>query len=138
MKKFSMDEATFDKFKKLIAEGDEMDMALDGGDGKSFRDVVSAISEECGLQINNCGDSEAELGDEYMTVGLVYDDRSCCFALLSRRTRNLLVMHGVKDNEALLGLGEDDLQKLDSLSGVGEETIDGILAMQKFVKLRCQ
>lgn len=66
---------------------------------------------------------------------LVYDDRSCCFALLSR---NLLVMHGVKDNEALLGLGEDDLQKLDSLSGVGEETIDGILAVQKFVKLRCQ
>ena len=69
---------------------------------------------------------------------LVYDDRSCCFALLSMRTRNLLVMHGVKDNEALLGLGEDDLQKLDSLSGVGEETIDGILAVQKFVKLRCQ
>ena len=66
------------------------------------------------------------------------DDRSCCFALLSRRTRNLLVMHGVKDNEALLGLGEDDLQKLDSLSGVGEETIDEILAVQKFVKLRCQ
>ena len=62
MKKFSMDEATFDKFKKLIAEGDEMDMALDDSDGKSFRDVVSAISEECGLQINNCGDSEAELG----------------------------------------------------------------------------
>ena len=69
---------------------------------------------------------------------LVYDDRSCCFALLSRRTRNLLVMHGVKDNEALLGLGEDDLQKLDSLSGVGGETIDEILAVQKFVKLRCQ
>ena len=69
---------------------------------------------------------------------LVYDDRSCCFALLSRRTRNLLVMHVVKDNEALLGLGEDDLQKLDSLSGVGEETIDEILAVQKFVKLRCQ
>ena len=69
---------------------------------------------------------------------LVYDDRSCCFALLSRRTSNLLVMHGVKDNEALLGLGEDDLQKLDSLSGVGEETIDEILAVQKFVKLRCQ
>ena len=69
---------------------------------------------------------------------LVYDDRSCCFALLSRRTRNLLVMHGVKDNEALLGLGEDDLQKLDSFSGVGEETIDEILAVQKFVKLRCQ
>ena len=69
---------------------------------------------------------------------LVYDDRSCCFALLSRRTRNLLVMHGVKNNEALLGLGEDDLQKLDSLSGVGEETIDEILAVQKFVKLRCQ
>ena len=69
---------------------------------------------------------------------LVYDGRSCCFALLSRRTRNLLVMHGVKDNEALLGLGEDDLQKLDSLSGVGEETIDGILAVQKFVKLMCQ
>ena len=75
MKKFSMDEATFDKFKKLIAEGDEMDMALDDSDGKSFRDVVSAISEECGLQVNNCGYSEAELGDEYMTVGLVYDDR---------------------------------------------------------------
>ena len=48
------------------------------------------------------------------------------------------MMHGVKDNEALLGLGEDDLQKLDSLSGVGEETIDEILAVQKFVKLRCQ
>ena len=69
---------------------------------------------------------------------LVYDDRSCCFALLSRRTRNLLVMHGVKDNEALLGLGEDDLQKLDSLSGVGEETIDEILTVQKFVKSRCR
>lgn len=69
---------------------------------------------------------------------LVDDDRCCYFALLSRRTRNLLVMHGVKDNEALLGLGEDDLQKLDSLSGVGEETIGEILAVQKFVKLRCQ
>ena len=69
---------------------------------------------------------------------LVYDDRSCCFALLSRRTRNLLVEHGVKDNETFLGLDEKDLQELDSLYGVGEETIDEILAVQKFVKSRCR
>ena len=69
---------------------------------------------------------------------LVDDDRSCCFALLSRRTRNLLVTHGVKDNETLLGLDEKGLQELDSLNGVGEETVDEILAVQKFVKLRCQ
>ncbi len=47
-------------------------------------------------------------------------------------------MHGVKDNEALQGLNEDDLQELDSLSGIGEETIDEILVVQKFVKFRCQ
>ena len=69
---------------------------------------------------------------------LVDDDRSCYFALLSSRTRNLLVTHGVKDNETLLGLDEKGLQELDSLNGVGEETVDEILAVQKFVKLRCQ
>ena len=69
---------------------------------------------------------------------LVDDDRSCNFALLSSRTRNLLVTHGVKDNETLLGMDEKGLQELDSLNGVGEETVDEILAVQKFVKLRCQ
>ena len=44
----------------------------------------------------------------------------------------------MKDNETFLGLDEKDLQELDSLYGVGEETIDEILAVQKFVKLRCQ
>lgn len=74
MKKFSMDEATFNKFKKLIAEGDEMDMALADG-GKSFQDVVSAVADECGLQVDGSSDTEASLSDEYMTVELVYDDR---------------------------------------------------------------
>ena len=49
-----------------------------------------------------------------------------------------MVTHGVKDNETLLGLDEKGLQELDSLNGVGEETVDEILAVQKFVKLRCQ
>jgi len=68
---------------------------------------------------------------------IVDDDKTCCFALLSSRTMHILVQHGIVNNAMLLCLSEKDLHELDSLKGVGEETIDEILAVQKFVKMKC-
>lgn len=62
---------------------------------------------------------------------LVDDDRACCFALR-------LLKHGVKNNDALLGLDENVLQVPDSFNGAAMGTIDEIFTVQEFVRLRCR
>ena len=69
-----MNEETFDRLRKLISEGDEMDAALGYSNGKSFEAIANAIADECGLQVDDVSDTEASLSDEYVNVHLVYDE----------------------------------------------------------------
>ena len=69
-----MNEETFDRLRKLISEGDEMDAALGYSNGKSFEAIANAIAYECGLQVDDVSDTEASLSDDYVNVHLVYDE----------------------------------------------------------------
>ena len=69
-----MNEETFDRLRKLISEGDEMDVALGDSNGRSFETIANAIADECGLQVDDVSDTEASLSDEYVNVHLVYDE----------------------------------------------------------------
>ena len=66
-----MNEETFDRLRKLISEGDEMDAAL--GYGKSFEAIANAIADECNLEVDDVTDTEALLSDEYVSVHLAYN-----------------------------------------------------------------
>ena len=73
-KKLSMNEETFDRLRKLISEGDEMDVALGDSNGRSFETIANAIADECNLEVDDISDTEASLSDEYVNVHLVYDE----------------------------------------------------------------
>ena len=68
-----MNEETFDRLRKLISEGDEMDVALGDSNGRSFETIANAIADECGLQVDDVSDTEASLSDEYVNVHLAYN-----------------------------------------------------------------
>lgn len=68
-----MNEETFDRLRKLISEGDEMDVALGDSNGKSFETIANAIADECNLEVDDVTDTEALLSDEYVSVHLAYN-----------------------------------------------------------------
>ena len=68
-----MNEETFDRLRKLISEGDEMDVALGYSNGKSFETIANAIADECNLEVDDVTDTEALLSDEFVWVHLDYN-----------------------------------------------------------------
>lgn len=68
-----MNEETFDRLRKLISEGDEMDVALGDSNGRSFETIANAIADECNLEVDDVTDTEALLSDEYVSVHLAYN-----------------------------------------------------------------